>query len=778
MSVFVNFVLFLSGFSALVYQISWIRILGLSVGSDAFSIAIIIAVFFSGLALGSLLAQKWLKTGTNGLKGFTLAEAMVGISALVTLPVLFALDQLLVLASSPAMDSFSSFALVFLLLIIPTIGMGMTYPLLSSWLSEQRRKLGQPLSELFIFNTLGAVFGVLLAGFVLIPNFGLDGSVYIAAAMNFLSAAIGWVLYLKYAKSISTVKPERERGESQAILTVSDNVNKRFVLLALSVTGFSLMAAEILWSKVFVLYTGNTLHAFSAMLAVILVGLALGGALFNAFTRRVSLGTTVLIATLLMLSLSLFGTRFLLGWLPLQFESQLYLGEFLFETEGWLLMLVLMPSSLIFGALFPMLLTYYCHDYQKVRSHLGMAYAVNTFFGVVGAVAASLWIAPGLGSDQGLALVAMLPLMAALVIITSLGRVKTRLFGYGIVFALGLSILLGPGISIKQLLSTHYYRFGKNEPPKNFRYLSEGRTGIVSLIDYGNDVVHLQKNGLKEALIHAKHAYKGTLAESLLGALPYLLQQTPKNAFVVGFGGGTTTRILVNSGLERVKTVEIEPKVVEAMMQVGEDKFAFLNEENVDLSYNDARMTLRRESEKYSIIASQPSHPWQVGSGNLYSKEFFELVKSRLKPDGIYSQWVNLFRMDSDTLASVLKTFYDVFPQGVVFGVMRSGDLVLLGGRQQMVLDYERTKRYFQNSSVANMLRYGDLRYVEELPDYFLFTSHEARLASEGAEIATDANLLIEMRLTMPETDFRQDDDPFKLIEQYFQKNINQYKKP
>ena len=774
----VYIILFSSGLSSLVYQISWVRILSLSIGSSAVSIAIILAVFFSGLAIGSIYAQTLLKKRRNALKLFIWVELIIAVSAIAILPLLFSADQMLALLPSNSTDSILSFALVFALLIVPTIGIGMTYPLMSCWLAEQREQLSAPVSSLFASNTLGAVAGVMLAGFIMIPNLGLDGSVYIAVLINVVTASLAFYLYIY-------IKPSIHPDRSQTIVTqphkgmsniTTSGFDKRYILFALSITGFSLMAAEIVWSKYFILYTGNTLHAFSAMIAVVLIGLALGAGLYKTLSRKTTFGLRALAGTLFLLSISLYASRFFLGWLPLQFDKQLYLGEFLSELEGWLLMLMLMPSSLIFGFIFPMLLTQFCQDYKGVRTHLGLAYGINTFFGVLGAIVTSLWLIPRLGSDITLILIGTLPLIALLILTPKLYNFKIRLLSYSAVLSLGIAIIFIPGLNYTQLLSAHYYRFGVNSPPVNFRYISEGRTGIISLVDYGNDVVHLQRNGLKEALVHAKHAYKGTLAESLLGALPYLLQEKPTNAFVIGFGAGTTTRVLANSGLEKVKTIEIEPKVFEAMMQLGEGKFTFLRDKPVELTFNDARVSLLREKEKYSIIASQPSHPWQVGSGNLYSKEFFELVKSRLKDDGIFSQWVNLFRMDSDTLASILKTFYEVFPQGVVFGVMRTGDLLLLGGQQPMVLDYERTKRYFQNLAVAHTLRYGDLRYPEELPNYFLFTSREARLASSGAKTATDANLLIEMRLAMPKQSFRQDDDPYQLIKQYVQTDIRQYK--
>jgi spermidine synthase len=288
--------------------------------------------------------------------------------------------------------------------------------------------------------------------------------------------------------------------------------------------------------------------------------------------------------------------------------------------------------------------------------------------------------------------------------------------------------------------------------------------------------VYLQRNGLNEGVVDGLDARKGTLPETLLGVLPYLLQEKPRDALVVGFGAGTTTRVLAEGGLESIKVVELEPRVVEAMQQLGEAQWPFLADGRVHLEFNDARASLRADDHRYSIIVSQPSHPWLAGSANLYSREFFELARSRLRQGGIYGQWVNLFRMDATTLRSILRTFYEVFPRGVVFGMMKSGDLLLMGGDATMVLDYERSNAFFHKENVNVMLKHAGISDIRELPTYFLFTSAEALLMAKDAPVATDANLLVEIRLAGLTGRVVDEESPYSLLQQYIKTDLRSYR--
>lgn len=547
------------------------------------------------------------------------------------------------------------------------------------------------------------------------------------------------------------------------------------------VTGFTAMAAEVAWTKYLSIYSGTTIYGFAAMTAVFLTGISAGAWLIRAWLHRREAHSVQLFVLLTALGGLLVLTRVALGMLPSFSGDAVFLGEVLQAPVIFIgLALVLLPSSICFGALLPLTLDLYCRDAAGIRREMGSAYAVNSLASVAGAVAAGLWLIPALGSDVTLKLIALLPLAAALLFLPAFGRIRWRHGASAVLAGLALASMLLPGIDYKNLLGVVQYRYrGVDEKLKpNFRYLEEGQSGVISLVDYGGNDIYLQKNGIKEAVLHKDDASKGSLAEALLGIYPYLLQEKPKNALVIGFGGGTTVRMLADSGLESVKVVELEPLVVKAMMQFGESQFPFLRGGRVAIEYNDARNSLLVDKTKYSIIVSQPSHPWLAGSANLYSREFFQLAQSRLQPGGIFGQWVNVFRMDATTLRAVLKTFYEVFPRGVVFGVMVGGDLLLMGGDQPMVLDYARSEKLYQRGNIRFTLAHGGVGTFRLFPSFFMFTRDEALRAAGDAPLCLDANLLIETRLAMLSNQPKGNEDAYKLLRKYVQQDLSIYRKP
>lgn len=749
--------LFCSGGAALIYQVVWVRLLALNIGATAVGVAAVLGAFFSGLALGSLFAQAALRRGMDGMRGFAWAEALTALAALLLLPLLLRLDSLLALWPVSGADSHWHLLGVMLLLLPPAVAMGATFPFLASGVVVREAQQGASLSRLYALNTLGAMCGSLLAGFWLIPRFGLDGAIYCAVALN-TAVALATVALLQ--RDRVGVTP----FVKGAVQLTGGAAGGTFV--ALATTGFSALASEVVWSKYLSLYAGTTIYGFAAMTAVMLAGMAGGAWLMQRWLQRQVVAISQLLMMLLLLSGALIMTRSALGWLPAVFGDTLLLGEALHSPLQFVLLsLVLIPASLCFGATFPLALALHCPTAAALRSELGSALAVNTLAAIAGAAVTALWLVPLLGSDTTLALLPLLPLVAAgWLMATNPALPRGAAIALALLLA-PLAVML-PGIDYERLLSSTHYRYEVPQvQPPHFRYLQEGRSGVIALVDHGGTRVVLQRNGLAEGAVNAEDARQGALSEMLLGALPYLLQPQPRDALVIGFGAGTTTRLLAETGLEHVKVVELEPRVMEAMRQLGDEPWHFLSDGRAILEYDDARVNLRRSTERYSIIVSQPSHPWLAGAANLYSREFFALAHSRLRPGGIFAQWVNLFHMDAATLRSILRTFYEEFPRGAVFGVMKSGDLLLLGGDETMVLDYERSRLLYQKAQIQYMLRSSGFSDIRELPNHFLFTREEALQLGADAPVATDLNQLIEVQLARLNEGLAGGNNPYQLLQ-------------
>ena len=757
---FAGLALFISGIAAFTYQLSWIRLLGINISSTAISTALILTAIFGGLAAGSLFAQWRLRRGQNGLNGFIIAQIIVAISALLLLPVLGASEQFISLLPNQHADSLYGLGAVLLILLIPTMAMGTSFPFFTAWFAETQQN-NKVITHLYALMTLGAITGVLLASFYLIPQFGLEATVYSAAAFNLL--AILFALSLRSITPVVSVNHKQESTEHKPVTHSSVH------LITLAGLAFALVGSEVVWTKYLTIYSSATSETLATIITLVLLGLATGATLLQYWQTRSQIGFKHQFALLIVLFITLNLTHIILGQMPFLYDNANYLGE-LFNSNSLLVALLILPSTILVGMLVPLSLTKYTAETHGVRSHFGFAYAIYGLAAMIAAAATTLWILPEIGSGLTLVLFAAIPLATALFLVPKLNPSKRNLPAYALILSLATVPFITPLLQFKDILSQHAYRYGHNHTPDRTYYLQEGRTGLISLIDYGTELVQLQQNGLNLGMVHYRLPYKGLISESLSGALPFLLQPDPANALVLGFQAGTTTRILANSEIDIVKVIESEPKLIQAMRMLGERHFDFFEDGRVEIEYNDPRIALLAEQEKYSIITSRPLNPWLAGSTHLYSQEFFELVKSRLTNDGIFSHTFSLFRMDTQLFKSVLQTFYHVFPQGAVFGDLSSGELILLGGNKSLVMDYERTRDYLEIEEVTNTLRYGGFRNLEELPGYFLFSSKQARVAAQDAEIITDDNLLIENRISpLSEPLPTEDKDPYKLLKRIIQ---------
>lgn len=721
----------LSGTAALLYQLAWGRLLALSIGATGTALAGILAAIFLGMAAGSFAARRWLERGGSARRGFIFCEAMTALGGVLLMPLLLDLDGLL--ATVPGLGRIETvrFLLALLLLFVPAAAIGAVVPLLTAWRDAQGQ--GEAVGTVYGFYTGGALFGVLAGGFLILPALGLDGAVWLAALVNLAALGVAW-----RARLSDTV--------STAPAFAGGTPLRRWAVAVAALNGFVALGTQVAWGKLLVLVTGSTLFGHTLLLAAVLLGIALGALFYHSLAQRRPLTTTGLRHWLLLQAALVLFTREGIAWLATP------------AAQGWLdgpfqhylaTVVVLLPVNIVFGVVLPHALAL---AYPE-RRRIGSGYGWNILAGVAGAVATGLWLIPAFGSDTTLRLLALLPLLAVLG--WSLSRPVPRpvvALTLAAVALLGTAAWLRPPVDLAALVTAVNYRYSgvPDGRAPNYRYLAEGRSGVISLIDYSGDVVYLQKNGIKEAKINSLDARKGTLAESLLAFLPSVFRPDAQQAFVVGFGGGTTARVLAATQLERVQVVELEPKVVEAMFSIGREKFDFVDGERVVLTYNDARNALLLDGRHYDLILSQPSHPWLAGSTPLFSSEFFALAHGRLVPGGVFGQWLNLFRMDTTTLKAVLRSFYEVFPHGAVFGIQKTGDLLLFGSDEALVLDYARSKVLFDDPDIRTTLNYGGLRDLHLLPSHFLFTRETlmAVLAEEdGTMQVTDANLLIETRL-------------------------------
>ena len=756
-----------SGIAGLIYQVTWVRLIGLSLGSTSASISTVLAAFFLGLALGSFLAERFARRWVNSLGPYALLEAVIGLSGLVLLPVLLHLDSVMALFPAAGSELWLKFIVAAALLIIPTTAMGATFPVMAAVLVRREHNAGARISQLYGFNTFGAVLGAGLSGFVIIPAWGLDGAIYTAASLNgfvvILASLVSLVGSRQKLETPQSAAPEQRLGTA-----VETGDLRRQSAVTLIFTGFVSVAVQVGWTKYLAIFTGSTIYGLSALLTVFLAGLAFGSWAIGTFVDRIARPRRFMAFGLLVLGATLVLARAGLSLLP---DIQTVLNTM--GSGGTsdqlirigILLALIFPPTFMFGMLFPLNLKLYCGDAAGVRRRVGEAYSLNTLAGIAGAVATGFWLIPAYGTDNVLTYSGYAIILLPLIWGGEYKRLASRLaLPALVVVALGGNQFLSH-LDFRALVASVGYdnssRAGKSA---DFLFLKEGKAGVISLVSYDGKTAKLQNNGLNESQISLGQSKSLLTTEALLGLVPYLMRPDAQSAFVLGYGGGNTTTALTLTDLKSIHVVELEPAVVEAVQSVASGPATALADPRVSLEFNDARNTLLVQPTKYDLIVSQPSHPWLSGSANVFTEDFWKIAKSRLNDGGVFSQWINMFHMDATTLRSLLSAFFNVFPDGFVLNNGNANDLILIGSDQPLQFDYHRINDILARPQIRDVLRANGILTVQDVLWYFGMSRDEA-LAAAGGEVAnSDTNILSEVRLSALNGNGSGAENPYTLV--------------
>jgi spermidine synthase len=668
-------------------------------------------------------------------------EIGIALAAITLLPILLHLDYYISMLPILEAGLGLKFLVVMLLLFVPTFLIGTTFPLLVSVAISHKDEIGLRLAHFYAFNTAGAVGGVLLAGFVFIPHFGLDGTLYIAASINIFIVLVGFTLYSRF-KNITLVP---------LIDIQEESTTNNKALVVLFVTGLSAMATEVGWMKFLIVYTGNTIYGFSLILAMFLTGITLGSIAVKSSIISNIKSEKILFYGLILLSVMLLGARAGLGAFPDIYEqlNSLDVNSFVYRWSKYFVMfLLLLPATAIFGALFPIALKLYSPNISSLHSHVGKAYSVNIIAGIFGSVIAGFWIIPYFSTDILLTAMALLVLFSSLLFIMDT-KIKNIYFiwsTFAIVFVIS-SIYLAH-IDYRSMIEIVVKRstYVNANVKLTTHYIKEGQTGVISLLSHDDNpcTIKLLNNGMNESLIDICNEDNLLLTEFLLGELPLFLNPLAKKAFVVGYGGGTTVKTLAMNKLDRIEVVELDSAVLDAIRTLYNNKLPTDYDERVHVAVNDARNTLLMSEYTYDVIASQPSHPWLSGGSNIMNRDFFEIVKSRLSVGGINAQWVPLFNIDVDTLKSIIKAYTDTFEYVISFINVSTRDFIMLGSNQPIVFDYEKIQKQMQAPQIKRVLQRHNIQSSYDLMRYFALSREQLVTISDSAIPATDENLLAE----------------------------------
>jgi len=764
-----------SGSAAMIYQIVWIRLSSLSIGATSLSLSVVIGAFFFGLGLGSLLSRYFNHQKRAILTTYAILEFVIGISALLLLPTLLNLDHFI--ASVPLLTEVSAlkYFLIGLLLLIPTMAMGATLPLISTLMIQNSHTMGKWYAQVYSLNTFGAVLGALLCGFVLVPSIGLDGAVYSAVLIN-VSIALFALMVANKTLFFPTEKippPVQETVKPMPSIWTAQKIK---ALMVLFVTGFVSIATEIGWSKFLIIFIGSTIYGFSLLIAILLFSIATGAWVIRKRIDHLLNPTLWLGYALLLLATLLVITYSGLSYVPI-LQTYLTHSDLSLSAQNALkymaIFALIFPPAFLFGVIFPLALSLFTQNSTRVQTDSATAFGLNTIAGILGAILAGFWIIPQFGTATLLLSMAAIIALTASILMVSVSFKKQSLILISLSLIASITIFTLPPLSYKPLVIASYNAPGKTDLTEDqVTFIKEAKSGVIAILDHGNQYSRLLNNGLSEAIIDHFNPQNLDLTGSLLALLPYLLHSNEgeqKSAFVIGLGGGISAYALTKTPIQSIKVAELEPAVVEAMLSIYPRGVPALLDKRVQLEIQDARQLLLVEPTRYDMIISQPSHPWLSGASNLFTEEFFALTKDRLKEDGIYSQWINLFKMDATTLKAVIKAFTNVYPYAASFIVRRNEDMILLGSKKPINPNYQTVKARLNTPNIQAILKQHHITTPEELAPYQGLNRFQMVNMTQNTISSNQTNIITEVRLSKLgyQTPLEKE-NPFYLLEKWY----------
>jgi len=779
---------FASGASGLIYQVIWVRMLILTFGSTSFAISAVLTAFLGGLALGSFLFGRRADKATKPLLLYSALEAAVGIYGLLV-PLIFPLLAPVYRALWQTFDlsfygiSIVRFLLASLALIAPTALMGGTLPVLSRYYARAQDRLGASVGLLYSINTFGAVFGVAASGFLLIPLFGVKATTLIAAVTN-LALALLVLIPARAAGEIGNRKKEnsieaplndsaRPKAKEKNLARTNEREPRagkeealssfaiKLVLASFALSGFAALTYEVVWSRILTLIIGSSVYAFSIMLTTFLIGLAAGGMIISRFVDRLSKKVLTLCAIQVLTGLSAFAGLYLFPELPYLFVrlyrsfSDSPLAVLIFARFLLAALIIFIPTLLL-GAVFPLVVKIYNASASRVGRLVGNAYSINTLGAIAGSFASGFILIPILGLKNTLVLASSLNILLGLALLLAVKQVRRRNVGFAglcIVLLLAAVISARPAWNVS-VMSSGVYRYAPSLVDLNRRqfferynkggdgeavFYKEGLTATVAVQKQENHFI-LKVNGKPDA------STAGDLpTQTLAGHLPLLFKEKADNALVIGLGSGVTLGSVIQHQVGRVTCVELEQAIVEASHFFDQVNNRPLEDPRVKLVVDDGRNHITITPDRFDVIISEPSNPWLSGVSNLFTQDFFRIGASRLKADGIFCQWVQIYEMPPQDVKTLVRTFHSVFPNVYVFRGAE-GDLLLTGSLQEKKIDLELLRRKLSDPKIGADLKRIGIENVHDLLARFHLGPNEIASYTGSGPLNTDDNALIEFQ--------------------------------
>jgi len=655
---------FLSGFSALVYQILWMKQLGLLFGSTSHAAGVTLAAFFAGLAAGSWFWGRHSTRSRVPLRVYAGLESGIIVAALPYFVVIqiyhMVYPHFYQGMHAGAWLLVVKFLLAVFLIFPPAFCMGGTIPVIAQHAIRNPLRFGSMSALLYGINTFGATLGALLAGFFMPLWFGFRTTYFIALGITAVVAAMALLASRKPGAELAG--DDGESSGPEAVMPSGDvSVGRAYLWVICFFSGFGVLALEVLWTRMFALILENSVYTFAAILVVVLACLA-GGSLISSFLARRNWQPHLVLAGLLVLSgisIALTPGAFMSLTDSFQFQSVRAKWSDFVLLVFRKCALIIGPPALVLGAVFPYLMKVEERHAKHPGATLGRLAMINTVGAILGSLACAFLFLQFFGMWRTMQVIGLLYFLMALCMPGLRGRCGMMVKATGAAAAILWLTVLNPG----------------NLPPTGV--LASRAKDVTIKAWQGSDFTVSVVEGDEGLSIRINSDYglgstSGRVRQAMQGEIPLMLNPDIRSIFFLGMGTGMSAGAVLTErfpNVERVIVCELSPHVITAAREFmtdvdGEDLTnGLFTDPRVTVLAEDGRHFLTASRQTFDMINSDLFIPSQAGTGNLYSREHFEAVKQRLNPGGLFVQWLPTYQLTSYDFHVIGRTMLEVFEE-------------------------------------------------------------------------------------------------------------------
>ncbi|MBI5417813.1 fused MFS/spermidine synthase [Candidatus Poribacteria bacterium] len=682
----------LSGLSALIFEIVWTRQLNLLFGVTTYAVTMVLAIFMAGLAIGSIIWGKISKKHRSPLLLFGELEFGIGIFGLLFPFLINWLKNLYPLWTGSS-DNFIIIETILctFILIIPTILMGGTLPLLYRYFELTDDKFHDKPGMLYSLNTAGGVAGIIFAGFFLFQQFGVFFTNIFAGTINILIAIIA--LYVH--KKITITKMNCDKNDNNVSLLSKSN-NNFLWLTIFAISGFCGMSYEIIWTRILVLIISSTTYAFSLMLIVFLLGIAIGSGFGTYLVNRYKKSELILGLSEIFIGIYTLFLILIIGnlaeWFFIIENDYKMFGTswnvFIF-AQFILFFTILFPISFSLGIVFPAIIDLVSN---KDSSSVGKIYAWNTWGSVIGSLITGFLLIQFIGIKKTILILVIINFSSGLLAIF---QYFPRLYKTSIFLSILFIVLLIPAFSGD-------ITFGKliTRGDVDIIFHHEDAGAIIEVYEYVKSKYRI--------LVTDRHQREGgtdpvyIFNQCQQGYLPLLIHSNPKKILGLGLGSGITFSVVENFNVDIAEVAELSDGIIKSLKYFEPENRQIKDSKKIKIHKADARNFVLLTHEKYDIIMSELFVPYQAGVGNLYSYEHFMECKNKLLPGGMMWQWIPIAQISGQDLEVIINTFRNVFPNTTIWLTRQS--IALLGTMDPLVIDFQKLNNRINSSPIKEDL--------------------------------------------------------------------------